>query len=51
MRTVKAKHKAVYEPIGDLVTYRAMPTHAVPMNLLDPFIFFKSSWLAGVSSP
>jgi redox-sensitive bicupin YhaK (pirin superfamily) len=39
MRTVKAKHKAVYEPIGDLVTYRAMPTHAVPMNLLDPFIF------------
>jgi redox-sensitive bicupin YhaK (pirin superfamily) len=39
MRTVKAKHKAVYEPIGDLVTYRAMPTHTVPMNLLDPFIF------------
>ena len=38
MRTVKAKHKAVYEPIGDLVTYRAMPTHAVPMNSLDPFI-------------
>src|SRR5215210_3114577 len=39
MRTVKAKHKAVYEPLGDLVTYRAMPTHTVPMNLLDPFIF------------
>lgn len=39
MRTVKAKHKAVYEPIAGLVTYRAMPTHTVPMNLLDPFIF------------
>lgn len=39
MRTIKAKHKAVYEPIADLVTYRAMPTHAVPMNAIDPFIF------------
>lgn len=39
MRTIKAVHKAVYEPIGDLVTYRAMPTPAVPMNQLDPFIF------------
>lgn len=39
MKTIKAKHKAVYEPIGDLVTYRAMPTHSVPMNLIDPFIF------------
>ena len=39
MRTIKAKHKAVYEPVADLVTYRAMPTHAVSMNLLDPFIF------------
>lgn len=39
MRTIKAHHKAVYEPIGDLVTYRAMPTQSVPMNLLDPFIF------------
>jgi len=39
MRTIKAKHKAVYEPISDLVTYRAMPTDSVPMNLLDPFIF------------
>ncbi|MCW3080574.1 pirin family protein [Segetibacter sp.] len=39
MKTIKAQHKAVCEPIGDLVTYRAMPTHTVPMNLIDPFIF------------
>lgn len=39
MRTIQATHKAVYEPIGDLVTYRAMPTEAVPMNAIDPFIF------------
>jgi quercetin 2,3-dioxygenase len=39
MRTIKAIHKAVYEPIADLMTYRAMPTQKVPMNLLDPFIF------------
>src|SRR5688572_9583448 len=38
-RTIKAIHKAVYEPIGDLVTYRAMPTQAFPMNSIDPFIF------------
>ena len=39
MKTIKAQHKAVYEPIADLVTYRAMPTANVPMNTLDPFIF------------
>ncbi len=39
MRTIKAKHKAEYEPIGDLVTYRAMPTSHFEMNSLDPFIF------------
>ena len=39
MRTIKATHKAVYEPIGDLVTYRAMPTNSVAMNQIDPFIF------------
>src|SRR6266513_2681623 len=39
MRTIKAKHKAVYEPLGDLVTYRAMPTPFVSMNQFDPFIF------------
>lgn len=39
MRTIKAKHKAVYEPIADLDTYRAMPTPFVSMNQCDPFIF------------
>ncbi len=39
MKTIKAQHKAIYEPIADLITYRAMPTHSVPMNALDPFIF------------
>ena len=39
MRTIKAHHKAEYEPIADLVTYRAMPTSHFPMNQLDPFIF------------
>lgn len=39
MKIIKANHKAEYEPIADLVTYRAMPTRVVPMNELDPFIF------------
>lgn len=39
MKTIKAKHKAEYEPIADLITYRAMPTRLMPMNELDPFIF------------
>jgi quercetin 2,3-dioxygenase len=39
MRTIKALHKAQYEPIADLVTYRAMPTHSLMMNVLDPFLF------------
>lgn len=39
MKTIKVKHKAEYEPIADLVTYRAMPTRLMPMNELDPFIF------------
>jgi redox-sensitive bicupin YhaK (pirin superfamily) len=33
------KHKAVYEPIADLITYRAMPTSSIKMNDIDPFIF------------
>lgn len=37
MRTIKAIHKTVYEPIDDLITYRAMPTHSV--SALDPFLF------------
>jgi hypothetical protein len=39
MRTIKSLSKAVYEPIADLVTYRAIPTRTISMNLLDPFIF------------
>jgi redox-sensitive bicupin YhaK (pirin superfamily) len=39
MRTIKAVQKAIYEPIADLITYRAMPTPAIPMNTIDPFIF------------
>jgi redox-sensitive bicupin YhaK (pirin superfamily) len=38
MRKVKALHKAVYEPIADLITYRAMPTDQAPMNSIDPVI-------------
>jgi quercetin 2,3-dioxygenase len=39
MRTIKAMHKAEYEPVADLVIYRAIPTQEVPMNALDPLIF------------
>jgi redox-sensitive bicupin YhaK (pirin superfamily) len=39
MRTLKKLHKAAYAPIGDLVTYRALPTDSMPMTGLDPFIF------------
>lgn len=39
MRTIKDVHKAVYEPIADLITYRALPNRLLPMNALDPFIF------------
>jgi hypothetical protein len=39
MRTIKAVHKAVYEPIADLVTYRAVPTPTIDINVLDPFLF------------
>jgi redox-sensitive bicupin YhaK (pirin superfamily) len=39
MKKIKAIHSAVYEPIADLVTYRALPTDGVAMNQLDPFIF------------
>ena len=39
MKTIKANHKAEFEPISDLVTYRAMPTRNVSMNQIDPFIF------------
>jgi redox-sensitive bicupin YhaK (pirin superfamily) len=39
MRTIKANHKAISEPVADLVTFRAMPTPSVSMNRIDPFIF------------
>ncbi|SFG04102.1 pirin family protein [Pontibacter chinhatensis] len=37
MRKIKKKHKAISAPIGDLVTYRALPTNSV--NYIDPFLF------------
>lgn len=37
MRTIKKLHKAVYSPIDDLITYRAMPTGSI--RYLDPFLF------------
>ncbi|QCR22034.1 pirin family protein [Pontibacter sp. SGAir0037] len=37
MRTVKNIYKAVYAPIADLVTYRALPTREV--EYIDPFLF------------
>ncbi len=37
MRTIKKLHKAIYDPIADLITYRAMPTHSI--RHLDPFLF------------
>ncbi len=37
MRSIKQIHKAVYEPIADLVTYRALPTASI--NYIDPFLF------------
>jgi redox-sensitive bicupin YhaK (pirin superfamily) len=39
MKTIKGKFKSEYEPIADLITYRAMPTKHLAMNELDPFIF------------
>jgi len=38
MRIIKAKHKAVSEPIADLSTYRAFPTPLVDMHEMDPFL-------------
>lgn len=39
MKMIRHNHKAVSETIADLITFRAMPTAAVSMNQLDPFIF------------
>lgn len=37
MRTIKQIHHAVNSPIGDLITYRALPTQSV--SYIDPFLF------------
>ncbi|SDY22312.1 pirin family protein [Hymenobacter psychrophilus] len=37
MHTVKAVHQAQNAPVGDLTTYRALPTRSLPH--LDPFLF------------
>jgi quercetin 2,3-dioxygenase len=37
MRKIKKRHRAVYAPIDDLVTYRALPTREV--EYIDPFLF------------
>jgi quercetin 2,3-dioxygenase len=37
MRKIKKIHKAVHAPMGDLVTYRALPTREV--EYIDPFLF------------
>ncbi|MBS7563178.1 pirin family protein [Mucilaginibacter sp. Bleaf8] len=37
MRTIKKIHQAVYSPIDDLVTYRALPTQYI--DYIDPFLF------------
>ena len=37
MRKIKKLHKAVYAPVDDLVTYRAIPTREV--EYIDPFLF------------
>jgi redox-sensitive bicupin YhaK (pirin superfamily) len=37
MKTIIKQHQAVYEPIGNLITYRAIPTASI--DYLDPFLF------------
>ncbi|MCG7856739.1 pirin family protein [Flavihumibacter sp.] len=37
MRSIKQIHRAVASPIGDLITFRALPTASV--DYLDPFLF------------
>ncbi len=36
-KEVQKIHQAIYDPIADLKTWRAMPTHSI--NNLDPFLF------------
>jgi quercetin 2,3-dioxygenase len=37
MRKIKKIHKAIYSPIDNLITFRAMPTGSI--NHIDPFLF------------
>lgn len=37
MRTIKHVHRAVSSPVGDLLTYRALPTYS--LEYIDPFLF------------
>jgi len=37
MRTIKKIDEAVNAPVGDLITFRALPTHSI--DHIDPFIF------------
>lgn len=39
IRTIKKIHRAVAAPIGNLVTYRALPTGTLKIDALDPFLF------------
>ena len=36
-RKIKKIHKAISAPIGELITYRALPTNSI--NYIDPFLF------------
>ncbi len=38
MKAIKKLHQAIYDPIADLTTFRAMPTSSI--RHLDPFLFF-----------
>jgi quercetin 2,3-dioxygenase len=37
MRSIKQLHQALYAPIDDLITYRALPTRSI--QSIDPFLF------------
>ncbi|GEO07195.1 quercetin 2,3-dioxygenase [Adhaeribacter aerolatus] len=39
MRSIKKIHKAISAPIGNLITYRALPTPSIDIDGLDPFLF------------
>ncbi|MDB5261481.1 MAG: Pirin-like protein [Adhaeribacter sp.] len=39
MRTIKKIHQAIAAPIGNLTTYRALPSPSLAIDQLDPFLF------------